>query len=76
MKELTPKQLKIYTIIDDFINKNGYSPTVREIMEIAGLTSPATIQEHLQKLKNKGYITYVKERPRTIRIKEKVWTKF
>lgn len=68
MKDLTPKQLKIYRIIKDFIDRNGYSPSVREIANFANLSSPATIQEHIKKLKDKGYITYIENKTRTIRV--------
>ena len=37
----------ILKVIADFILKNNYSPTTREIMEIVGLKSPSTIHYHL-----------------------------
>lgn len=70
-KPLTPKQLKIYRIIIEFIDKKGYSPTLREIAHLANLKSPATIQSHLNNLLDKGYITFEPYKNRTIRIKEK-----
>lgn len=71
MKEiLTDKQENILNIIKEFINKYGYSPSVREIGKIAKLNSPATVFTHLKNLKNKGYITYVEGKMRTIRVLE------
>lgn len=66
--ELTKQQEKIYNIIKEFINKNGYAPTIREIGEIAGLNSPATTFTHLKYLVNKEYITMVEGKPRTMRV--------
>ena len=68
MRELTIKQKEIYDIIKKYIEDNGYSPTVREIAKIADLNSPATIQQHIKNLKDKGYINYIEKKSRTIRI--------
>jgi repressor LexA len=65
---LTEKQKNIYNIIKEFIDKNGYSPTVREIGEIANLKSSATVDTYLEILEEKGYITSVRNKARTIRI--------
>lgn len=68
MKKMSEKANKILNIIKTFIEKNGYSPTVREIQKEANLKSIATVHEHIQRLEAKGYITYVKNKSRTIRI--------
>lgn len=68
MKNLTEKQYRIYKIIKDYIDQNGYSPSIREIMQIAGFTSPATIHTFVQILVDKGYIEYTPGKFRTIRI--------
>lgn len=68
MKQLTESQEKVYEVIKDFINKKGYSPTIREIGDMIGLRSPGTIYVHLERIKEKGYITYEKGKNRTIRI--------
>lgn len=67
---LTKHQEKILNIIKDFINKNGYSPTVREIGKISDLKSTSTIKTYLDILYTKGYITYIPKLSRTIRIIE------
>lgn len=68
MVKLTKKQEKIYNIIKEFIEKNGYSPTVREIGELAELKSPATVFTHLETLEEGGYIKSERSKSRTIRI--------
>jgi repressor LexA len=69
---LTQSQKRIYVVIKDFINKNGYSPTVREIGSIAGISSPGTIHGHLKRIKDKGFITFKEGKNRTIRIIKEV----
>ena len=66
--KLTKKQLYLYYQIQSFIDKNGYSPTIREICDLVGLSSTATVYVHLQKMAKKGYITYVPGTARTIKI--------
>ena len=70
MEQLTDKQEKILTVIKKFIAENGYAPTIRELCNLSNRKSPATIQEYLITLKEKGYITYELGKNRTIRIKE------
>ena len=50
MERLTKHQENIYNIVKEFINKNGYSPSIREIAKIANLKSPATVFAHLEAL--------------------------
>ena len=56
MEKLTKRQSDILQVIKEFIVNNGYPPTVREIGSILDLKSPATIQFHITKLAEKGYI--------------------
>ena len=59
----------ILKVIADFILKNNYSPTTREIMEIVGLKSPSTIHYHMVRLKKEGKIDYQGDgAPRTITV--------
>ena len=67
---LTNKQEEIFNIIKDFIDKNGYSPTIREICNLSNRNSTSTISDYLMMLKDKGYITYQNGKSRTIRILE------
>ena len=68
MKELTKKQTEIYNQIKEFINKYGYSPTIRELCDLCGLSSSATMFIHLKKLRDKGAIDYEDGKSRTITI--------
>ena len=58
MNDLTPKQNEIYQGIKKYYNTYGYFPTIREICEITGRSSTATIKDHLDKLEKKGFIIW------------------
>jgi len=53
---LTPKQKDILTFIEKFIGENDYAPSYREIAEHFGFSSVATVAEHIENLKLKGYL--------------------
>lgn len=53
---LYKKQKQIVEYISQYIQINNYSPTLREIADAMGLSSLATVHEHLQTLERKGVI--------------------
>lgn len=53
---LTPKQKQILDFIESFIKENDYAPSYREIAEHFGFSSVATVAEHVDNLKTKGYL--------------------
>lgn len=59
---------KVYNFLVDFIKKNGYSPTVREICVGTGLRSTSSVYYHLITLKMLGKIDMKENTPRTIRL--------
>ncbi len=65
---VTKRQKQILDFISKFIAKNDYSPTLEEIKDHFGLSSVATIHEHLQKLKDGGYLDRPENQPRSINI--------
>ena len=54
---LTPKQKQILEFVDKFIKENNYAPSYREIAEHFGFSSVATVAEHIDNLKSKGYLS-------------------
>lgn len=50
------KQKQILDFISQYIQVNGYSPTLQEIADAMGLSSLATVHEHLQALEKKNII--------------------
>ena len=53
---LYKRQRQIYDFISQYLQKNGFAPTLKEIANAIGVTSLATIHEHLQALQKKGVI--------------------
>lgn len=50
------RQKQILSFLKQYIDKYGYSPTLGEIAEAIGVSSLATVHEHLQTLDQKGVI--------------------
>lgn len=67
---LTRRQREIFEFIRDFIERRGYSPSIAEIGERFGLSSPATVHKHLQNLASKGLIRRDWNRSRAIELVE------
>lgn len=65
---LTKRQAQVLSAIAEYMNNKGYAPSVREIGGIVHLASASTVYGHLEKLKEKGYITWEPTQPRTLRI--------
>ena len=53
---LTPKQKQILEWIEAYLQKNQTMPSRREIALGLGLSSPATIQQHIEALEKKGFL--------------------
>ncbi|MBU0534955.1 MAG: transcriptional repressor LexA [Patescibacteria group bacterium] len=53
---LYKKQKQILDFISQYIQMNGFSPTLQEIADSMNLSSLATVHEHLQALERKGII--------------------
>lgn len=54
---LTKKQKAILDFITAYTKENETAPSFREIAEALGLSSPATVHEHVENLKSKGYLS-------------------
>ena len=53
---------------EEFIARNGYAPSVREIQLGCGLTSTSVVSYHLARLRSEGQIDFVSGTARTIRV--------
>ena len=69
-KEITEKQIEMLHCINDFIKDNGYSPSIRDLCNLSGRTSPATIHMYIRTLRTKGYIDYIDGIARSIVVKK------
>ena len=68
MEEMTRRQKAVYECITEFIEEKGYGPTVREVCERLGLSSPSTVHVHLKALEDKGLINRDPLKSRSITI--------
>lgn len=53
---LYQRERQLLDFISQFIQRYGYAPTLKEIGEAIGMASPATVHEHVEKLRQKGFI--------------------
>jgi len=65
---LTRRQREVLDIIRDFIERNGYSPSLEEIGGALGLSSVATVHKHVSHLVDKGLVRRVWNQNRSIEI--------
>jgi repressor LexA len=66
---LTPRQREVLQIIEQHMRDRGYPPSVREIGEAVGLTSPSTVHAHLAALQRRGYLRRDPTKPRAIEVR-------
>jgi repressor LexA len=65
---LTTRQRQVLEFIDSEVRQRGYPPSVREIGEAVGLSSPSTVHAHLAALQDKGYLRRDPSKPRAIEV--------
>lgn len=62
------RDIETLGFIIDHIQENGYPPSVREIAEAIGVSSPSTGHQVVSRLVRRGWITMGARRSRTIRV--------
>ena len=67
--DLTDRQREILSFIHRHVAERGYPPSVREIGEAVGLSSPSTVHSHLRGLQERGYLRTDPTKPRTIELR-------
>jgi len=65
---LTARQRKVLECIGDAVSRRGYPPSMREIGEAVGLTSPSSVSHQLAALERKGFLRRDPRRPRAIEV--------
>ena len=63
---LTRRQREIYDYVCEFIDQQGYSPSLEEIGAHFGLSSVATVHKHVQHLVEKGLLRKAWNRSRSV----------
>lgn len=70
MKEKLDQTTRVYQYIEEFIEKNSYPPSVREICAGLNISSTATIFYHLRKLETQGKLNRGRQKNRAIGLTE------
>lgn len=65
---LTKRQKELLDYLGEYIEQNGYAPTLEEIGRKFGLGSLATVHKHLQNLERKGHIRRLPNRSRALEV--------
>ncbi|MCG2803319.1 MAG: transcriptional repressor LexA [Cellulomonas sp.] len=65
---LSARQRRILETIRSAVATRGYPPSMREIGEAVGLTSPSSVKHQLEMLERKGYLRRDPNRPRAIEV--------
>lgn len=67
-ERLTARQQLVLSCIRTAVEEHGYPPSMREIGEAVGLTSPSSVAHQLNALQRKGYLRRDPNRPRAIEV--------
>ncbi|RMF48619.1 MAG: repressor LexA [Anaerolineae bacterium] len=65
---LSERHRKVLQVLEKFQDANGYPPTIREIGELAGISSTSLVNYYLEQLQEKGYIQRETRLSRGIRL--------
>ncbi|QWT17003.1 transcriptional repressor LexA [Collinsella sp. zg1085] len=67
-RKITKRQQQIYDYIKGYQLENGYPPSVREMAQAVGLSSPSTVHAHLRALEDHGLILRDASKPRALEV--------
>jgi len=67
--KITNRQRQVLDFIELQMRERGYPPSVREIGEAIGLTSPSTVHSHLNTLQRLGFLRRDPTKPRAIEVR-------
>ena len=67
MYKLTKSERRVYEYLCEYIDENGYSPSVRDICTALGFASSSTVHLYLSRLEEKGYIEKEQKKSRSFR---------
>lgn len=67
--DLSKRQRSILDFIVGEVKARGFPPSVREIGEAIGLSSPSTVHAHLKTLEEHGYLRRDPTKPRAIEVR-------
>ena len=67
--DLTARQRRILEVIHDHLDARGYPPSVREIGDAVGLSSPSSVHGQLAQLEAKGFLRRDPTKPRALEVR-------
>ncbi len=65
---LTVRQRRVLEFIRNSVDRRGYPPSMREIGDAVGLTSPSSVAHQLGALERKGFLRRDPNRPRALEV--------
>lgn len=66
--DLTPRQSQVLAVVSRAVQDKGFPPSVREIAQSVGLSSPSSVKHQLDALEAKGYIRRFPGLPRALEV--------
>jgi len=69
---ITRRQQQILNFLKEFLERNGYSPTLEEIAHHFGITSLNGVYKHLKALEQRGFIRRLSNQARSIQVIDSV----
>jgi repressor LexA len=69
-ERIEEKEQEILKDIISLISTRKMAPTIREIGKAAHMKSPSTTLAYMRRLRKKGYIDWLENKPRTLHILE------
>jgi repressor LexA len=67
-ENLSKRQQKIVKFLNEYVEENGYPPSIREIGAAAGISSTSVVSYNLKRLEEKGYISRDREISRGLKL--------
>ncbi|PWV57485.1 transcriptional repressor LexA [Nocardiopsis sp. L17-MgMaSL7] len=67
--KLTARQQSVLNCIQRYVRERGYPPSIREIGDTVGLSSPSSVAHQLKVLQRKGYLHRDQNRPRAVELR-------
>lgn len=62
--QLTQRQAEVLALVTAYVAEHGHPPTIREIRDRLGVSSPNAARNHLETLAKKGYLRHAQSRTR------------
>lgn len=63
-----PRQRDLLRAIGRLTNEQGYPPTIRELVDAMGYSTPNAVAQHLRLLHRKGWVIWEPGKSRTLRV--------